>query len=163
MAEFLQTLTGPEVLLTDLSVHIHIDFDEDYPTNQSPPKSVLHDRRRLLANRDPIVRALFTLTSVKRLYIQLVAHARFEPGVADKLRKHFKESASADVRSIVIEKGCCHPHVDPRYMLAHSGPGSCRQCGHSYEELEKGTVDWEYQDDLDMCWNMKKGWVATPS
>lgn len=148
MANFLRVLTGPEISLTNLSVHIHTDFAlERYDFDEDePPYPWLLYTDRLLTDRDPIVRALFALTSVNKLYIWLVDHARYDSGGPDDLRTRFQESAAARGYSIVIEERCADPH-DP-----------CRRCDQLSMELEEGMMTCEYSKDLSMWWNEGQSW-----
>lgn len=129
--------------LDDLSIHIYISYRENYYFAANSLPHVLESfRNNLLVADNPILRALLSLTSVKKLYIELENGARFEPGFADILKETFMKTGSGQGRSIVIRKRCTHQGASN-----FENGARCPDCANTMEEIANGTADWEYKDD----------------
>ena len=144
MGDFIVDLHLSGAKLIDLSIRIHVLESKDpvrdvfYP-GRLPP-SQLHDG--FLVHNHPIVVGLFWLKAVKKLNIDIEGEVRFEPGIANSLRKIFPKKQSIINQSITIRKSCIVPHerLDPEV--------ACFGCGNTKESLGNGIGYCEYQDDM---------------
>ena len=144
MGNFLMLLGTSGANLID--IHINIDMVESFDmarrTLPPPPPLSLFDR--FLVGDHPIVAGLFSLKTPKKMVIKMENETRFEPGVANALKKAFMEEGTACGRSITIVHRC--------EVL---WPKPCPQCAHTND---LGFVDLEYEDDI-LSWQAVEKFV----
>ena len=143
MGQFFLTLGTSGVNIVDLTIRIHmLEHNDEFLRENLDALPPLHLFDQCLIGDHPLVRALFSLKAVKKLFIEMEDEARFKPGIADALKLAFMMEGTADGRSIIIEKGCTFPHEE------FEEEERCPGCGNTEDDINNGTADWEYKDDM---------------